>query len=102
METNRLELQRLLEDILGSRNVYYQPPASMKIKYPAIVYDLAGIDTRHANNRIYNHMLKYEITMIDDDVDETVFMKILNLPNCKYDRSFVTENLNHNVFTLYH
>ena len=35
---NRLDLQALLEDLLGSRNVYYQPPESVKMNYPAIVY----------------------------------------------------------------
>jgi len=30
----RLELQNLLENILGSRNVYFQPPENLKLNYP--------------------------------------------------------------------
>ena len=36
----RIELQLKLEEILGSRHVYFQPPASIKMTYPAIVYEL--------------------------------------------------------------
>ena len=34
----RQTLQSELEAILGSRNVYYQPPANLKMQYPAIRY----------------------------------------------------------------
>lgn len=50
---SRLELQSELEKILGSRNVYFQPPASVKIKYPAIVYSRKSIDNNFANNTVY-------------------------------------------------
>ena len=45
---NRLDLQALLEDLLGSRNVYYQPPESVKMNYPAIVYALEDIENTFA------------------------------------------------------
>ena len=35
----RYELHEFLCEILGSRNVYFQPPESVKMKYPAIVYE---------------------------------------------------------------
>ena len=41
---NRLDLQKIFEDILGSKNVYFQPPESLKMKYPAIRYSLDDID----------------------------------------------------------
>ena len=34
----RNDLQKLLVEVLGSKNVYFQPPESVKMKYPAIVY----------------------------------------------------------------
>ena len=45
----RLELDEELVKILGSKNVYFQPPESLKLNYPAIVYSLSNI-----SNRIYN------------------------------------------------
>lgn len=41
---SRLNLQTFLEEILESRNVYFQPPESVKMKYPAIVYALDDIE----------------------------------------------------------
>lgn len=39
----RLELQNKLEELLGSRHVYFQPPESVKMEYPAIKYSMTGI-----------------------------------------------------------
>ena len=36
----RLDLQKLLVELLGSDNVYFQPPPSVQMNYPAIVYKL--------------------------------------------------------------
>ena len=44
---SRLELQTKFENILGSRNVYFQPPASVQMRYPAIVYSRKNIEIRN-------------------------------------------------------
>lgn len=102
METNRLKLQDMLEELVGSRNVYYQPPSSLKMKYPAIVYDIKRIDDKHANNSTYNRSFCYEITVIDYGDDDEIVDKVLNLPMCSFQRHFTSDNLNHNVFELYY
>lgn len=35
----RYELQAVLEGILGSGNVYFQPPENLKMRYDCIVYE---------------------------------------------------------------
>ena len=45
---NRLELHEIFCDILGSRNAYFQPPASVKMNYPAIKYSLSNIENNNA------------------------------------------------------
>lgn len=97
---NRLELQTLLEDILGSRNVYFQPPESLKINYPAIVYGLENIDSLFANNRVYSSRKAYALTVIDEDPDSLIVDKIVKIPTCRFNRHFKSDNLNHNVFTI--
>lgn len=53
----RLDLQMKLEELLGCRHVYYQPPdtgvSSVKMEYPAIRYSKGKIDTQRANNSVY-------------------------------------------------
>ena len=51
--SNRLDLQAIFEKILGSRNVYFQPPESVKLNYPAIVYAIKDIETTFDDNKAY-------------------------------------------------
>ena len=98
----RVDLQVKLERILGSRNVYYQPPESLKMNYPAIVYARKTIDNSYANNSVYKQNYAYEITVIDKNPDSEIVNKISKLPTCRFDRHFKSDNLNHDVFTLYY
>jgi hypothetical protein len=97
---SRLELQTLLEEILGSRNVYFQPPGSVKMKYPAIVYGLEDIENAFANDRVYLSKRKYLITVIDEDPDSPIVGRVASLPSCRFNRHFESDNLNHDVFIL--
>ena len=99
--SNRLELQTRLEDILGSRNCYFQPPASIQMKYPAIVYSLGDIDKLHANDEMYKSLTAYQVTLIDKNPDTAFLVPILGLPYCSFNRFYTADNLNHWVFTLY-
>lgn len=99
---SRLELQTRLEEILGSRNCYFQPPASLKMSYPAIRYKLNGIDRVNANNQAYILSRSYEVIVIDANPDSEIPDKILQLPMCRFNRYYTADNLNHYVFTLYY
>lgn len=98
---SRLELQEMLEKLLGSRNVYYQPPASVKMKYPAIVYSRRRIENSCADNSVYKQDASYEIVVIDENPDSELVTKVSMLPKCSFDRHYTKDNLNHDVYTLY-
>lgn len=98
---SRLNLQTEFEEILGSRNVYFQPPASVKIQYPAIIYSRRNIESNFANNTIYSLTPSYEVILIDKNPDSVYIEKILQIPYCKFDRHYESDNLNHDVFTIY-
>lgn len=100
--SRRIELQNLLEDILGEKHVYYQPPENLKLEYPAIVYSKSRIDKRNANDSGYNLNTRYELIVIDKRPDNPVIEKLLSLPYCSYDRPYVSDNLNHDVLTIYY
>ena len=99
---SRLDLDALLIELLGSENVYYQPPASVKMKYPAIVYSLEDIENVHSNNSVYKQNIAYQITVIDKDPDSEIAKKVSKLPMCRFNRHFTSDNLNHDVFILYY
>ena len=98
----RLELQSKLEELLGIKHVYYQPPETIKMEYPAIKYSKSNIQTRSADDRTYSKMTRYEVIVIDKKPDNPVIDKLLELPYCSYDRSYKADNLNHDVLILYY
>lgn len=99
---DRLEFQRILEDILGSRNVYFQPPASVKLRYPAIVYSRSVIDNLTADDRVYKQDVGYEVVVIDYDPDSRIVFDISRLPKCRHTSHFVEDNLYHDAFKIYY
>lgn len=101
MTKPRVELQTLLENILGSRNVYFQPPESFKIKYPCIIYSLSNMDKTFADNSSYQNKKSYQLTVVDKNPDSTIPSKVSDLPFCSFNRFYTSDGLNHFVFTIY-
>lgn len=98
---DRLELHSVLQELLGSSNVYYQPPESIKMQYDAIRYSKKTIDSKYANDRKYSMIDCYEVIVISRLPDNPVIKKLLSLPYCSYDRHYVADNLHHDVLTIY-
>ena len=100
---SRLELHEELCDILGSRNVYFQPPASIKLNYPCIVYSISSINKQNANDKMYKSMNEYKVVVIDSDPDSEIPNKIIShFPMCRFDRAYTSDNLNHSALSLYY
>lgn len=99
---DHIKLQSLLEELLESDNVYYKPPESAKMHYPAIRYSKKAITTKYANDANYSTRDCYELTVIAKLPDHPIIKKLLALPYCSYDRSYVADNLNHDVLIIYY
>jgi len=100
--SRRLELHAILVDILGSNQVYFQPPSSIRMSYPAIVYSRSDKDEKFANDQLYIGKKKYLVTVIDKDPDSSIPDEIAKLPLTSFDNFFVADNLNHDVFSIYY
>lgn len=98
----RLELQNILEDILDSSEVYFQPPESVKMRYPAIRYEREAIENRFADNEVYNQAIRYVITAMYYDPDDDLPIRLSLLPRCRHDRQYKADNIIHDVFTIYY
>lgn len=97
----RTSLQSLLEALLESEHVYFQPPANLQMEYPCIVYARDDIDVLFADNSPYRLIKRYMVTVIDRDPDSVIHEKVAALPMCVFNRYFTADNLNHDVFTLH-
>jgi hypothetical protein len=99
---SRLDLHELLCSVLGTRNVYFQPPESIKMQYPCIVYKRSSINTRFADDELYMRKKRYTVTVIDKNPDSEIPDKVASIPMCTFDRHFTSDNLNHDVFLIYY
>lgn len=97
----RSELQTILVGILGSNNVYFQPPPSLQMKYPCIVYQREHVWTEFADDKPYAHTTRYLVTVIDSNPDSAIPEKVAALPMCVFDRFYTADNLNHDVYRLF-
>lgn len=100
---SRFELHEELCEVLGSRNVYFQTPASVTMKYDAIRYELAGKNIKRANDDMYLMTNQYDGVVITRDPDTAIPDKLLkHFKMCSFGRPYTSDNLNHYPFTLYY
>lgn len=99
----RVTLHEELCELLGSRNVYFQSPESVKMSYDAIRYALGGKDVKRADNRAHKITNKYDGVVITRDPDTTIPDKMIDhFEMCSFGRPYTADNLNHYPFTLYY
>ena len=97
----RHQLQLILEAVLGSRNVYFQPPETLKMVYPCIRYERDNERSVFANNAPYRRTKRYQVTVIDRDPDSAIPDRVAALPLCTFSRHYTADGLNHDVYSLY-
>ena len=97
-----LELQNELKELLGSDNVYFQPPSNYQMSYPCFVFERGSGSQTNADNYTYRFTKRYTITHIGYDPDDDIIDKVVHhFQMIRYDNHFVNDNLQHDVFSLY-
>ncbi len=97
----RTDLQTVLENILGTDKVYFQPPVNITMTYPAIVYERDYGFRAAADNKPYSRTWRYQVTVIDKNPDNLTIEKIADLPMTRFVRHFAVDNLHHDIFDVY-
>lgn len=99
----RLQLHQKLRALLGTGNVYFQPPESVKLIYPCIIYKRSTPKVTYADNNPYTYKQAYQITIIDSDPDSPLIKAmIFAFESIRCDTHYTKDNLNHDVFTVYY
>ena len=99
---SRVELHEKLLKLFETNNVYFQPPESVKMKYPAIVYELDDLRNEFANDGVYLFNKRYLITLIDKNPDSLLVDKMAVFPTAEFVRHHTSENLHHCVFRIFY
>lgn len=100
MRTYR-DLLHLLRQAVQHNQVYFQPPENLKIVYPAIVFHLSKIEVDHASDVPYKGAKEYSVTLITKDPEPDVIDEILKIPYSSLDTTYISDGMNHFVFTVY-
>lgn len=87
---------------MEGENVYFQPPESLKLVYPCIVYNLSGINVIRADNIPYNVAQKFDVTIMDLDPNSGRPEKFIKtFTTSAFVTHFISDNVYHDVFTVY-
>ena len=99
----RLQLHEELCTILGTRNVYFQPPESVKLEYDCIVYSINNREDLRADDRHYRNLIRYEVILMYRDPDSELPEQLLNgFTYISHQRHFTSDNVHHDVYTLFY
>jgi hypothetical protein len=97
--------RQLMHDILilllGSNNVYFQPPPNVELVYPCFVYKYGSPIVNHADNLPYRIEVQFEVTLITDDPDTPLVTTLLQRAKTSLKNSFNSSGLIHFVFTIF-
>lgn len=99
MARPRNEFHTILEAI--TPNVYFDPPDNLQMSYPCIRYIRDDIDTEFAGDKPYSLTKRYQITVIDRDVDSPLPDVVAHLPMCRHDRHYKAMDLIHDIFNIF-
>ncbi len=106
-KSRRLELHDKLVDVMGTRGeektrVYFQPPPTVQMEYPCIIYNRVTNNVIFSDDNPHRIYTAYLVSVVDPNPDSDIPDKVAKLPLCRFDRFYTQDNLNHDVFTVYH
>lgn len=100
---SRLQLQDELEGLLGSKYVYFQPPASVKLKYPCIIFELDPTYIRRADNKAFILFNRYHVKHLFKSLENEKKDAFLNhFQMMTHDNRMTADGLYNDDFTLYY
>lgn len=106
LSDRRMALDKYLRAIVkkrcGRENVYYQPSGNLGMKYPCICYELDKLQNRSADDRVYRQTVHYTVTVIDAKPDSEMAADVSMLEKCAHTRHFISDNLYHDVFSVWY
>ena len=104
-----------LKDLLGTEEVYFQPGSDVHgdedeniiisgINYPCFIVKRTSAFQPKASDRTYLFRPRYELTYINqDEPDPEILVEVMDkFPHSTYDRHFVSDNLHHDVFSIFY
>lgn len=95
-------LRTLVQGAVGEVTVYITPPEITKRETPCIVLERDRGAVRFADNAPYFNARGYSLTVISLESDSDILDQVETLAWCEKNRHFISDNLHHDVYTIFH
>lgn len=102
MARSRLDFHQKLESVLGSKNLYFQPPMNLVMQYPCIRYTYAKDASAQADNKNYIRHREYQVVYISRSASLDMVDKLLELPMSSVARTWTVDGLHHTAIDIYY
>ena len=101
MARPRTDLHDILKGLDGVEAAYFQPKQNTSLTYPCIVYSRDNSYAARADDVLYWHKKRYQVTVIDRNPDGPIPDQVERLPLTRFDRFYVADGLNHYSYILF-
>lgn len=98
---SRVELHNEL--LKFSKNVYFQPPSSLQMVYPCIIYSKSPKSKQFGNDATYISKQGYQLMVIDRSPTSTTADELESyFQYCTITQYYTVDSLNHTTLNLYY
>lgn len=96
------EFGEKLRELEAGSHSYFQPPSSVRIKYPCFIYERDVGRTIRADNSRYGYAEGYSVLYITTNPNSSVPLNLMTaFPYSSDGKPYVKDGLYHYPFTIY-
>lgn len=95
---SRMKLSKFLNEICP--NTYFQPPPTVRLKYPCFVYRKTKLETVNADNAPYILHTRYTVTYIDHNPDSGIPEMLAMTSGFTHEGQITKDNLYQDTFSV--
>ena len=100
---HRMKFSDKLKEFVTPENVHFQPPATVKLKYPCIIYQRMPAHKEFANNTKFLNKPLWRVQVIDNNPDSIIGDNIDNaFMYSKIVSMDTIDNLLHTTLEIYY
>ena len=97
----RLLFHSKLSSVLPGVALFFSKPPDTELVYPCVIYTRSRAKALHANGKKYSVRPMFTCVLMTNLPDDHLFNILENMSLSTHDRSYLSDDINHDVFTIY-
>lgn len=95
------DLHDVLKNLMPGIPIYFQPPESIRMQYPCLIYTIDGTNSVHADNIKYADTRIYQLILVQRQPDTYLLDVVNSLQMCEHTGRLVVGGLYQDQFRLF-